>query len=151
MRTYKDCILLEGKNLNKGNIRLTSTEITNLLTQYEQETMSICIDKYVLATVQDPEVRSLFEFAMGLSEKHVKKIKEFLKKENFPVPNGFTEKDVKYLAGLGFDALAEIVSGLECLVGDQSAVGILEIGREEVLDLVPEGFRCAGDRPIGNQ
>ena len=58
MRTYKDCILLEGKNLNKGNIRLTSTEITNLLTQYEQETMSICIDKYVLATVQDSEIRS---------------------------------------------------------------------------------------------
>jgi hypothetical protein len=48
----------------------------------------------VLATVKDSEVRSLFEFAMGISETHVKKIKEFLKIENFPVPNGFTEKDV---------------------------------------------------------
>ena len=98
MRTYKDCILLEGKNLNKGNIRLTSTEITNLLTQYEQETMSICIGKYVLATVKDPQIRSLFEYAMELSEKHLKKLKEFFNKENFPVPNGFTEKDVNLKA-----------------------------------------------------
>ena len=35
--------LLEVKNLDKRNIRLTSTEISNLLTQFEQETMAICI------------------------------------------------------------------------------------------------------------
>src|SRR3954447_7704491 len=98
MRTYKGCILLEGKNLNKGNIRLTSTEITNLLTQYEQETMSICINKYVLATVKDSQIRSVFKFALELSEKHVKKLKGFFNKENFPVPNGFTEKDVNLKA-----------------------------------------------------
>ena len=98
MRTYKGCILLEGKKLNKGNIRLTSTEITNLLTQYEQETMSICINKYVLATVKDSQIRSVFKFALELSEKHVKKLKEFFNKENFPVPNGFTEKDVNLKA-----------------------------------------------------
>ncbi|KKI91278.1 hypothetical protein WQ54_15780 [Bacillus sp. SA1-12] len=77
-----------------NNSRLTSTEITNLFTQYIQDTLSICISKHVLATVKDSDVRSLFEFAMGLSEKHVIKIKEILKKENFPVPNGLTEEDV---------------------------------------------------------
>ena len=80
--------------MNTNNIRLTSTEITNLLTQFEQETMSICIGKYVLATVKDPQIRSVFQFSLELSEKHVKKLKEFFNKEKFPVPNGFTEKDV---------------------------------------------------------
>ena len=84
--------------MNKGNIRLTSTEITNLLTQYEQETMSICIGKYVLATVKDSQIRSVFKSALELSEKHVKKLKGFFNKENFPVPNGFTEKDVNLKA-----------------------------------------------------
>ena len=75
-------------------IRLTSTEITNLLTQFEQETMSICIGKYVLATVKDSQIRSVFKFSLELSENHVKKLKGIFNDENFPVPNGFTEKDV---------------------------------------------------------
>lgn len=75
-------------------IRLTSTEITNLLIQFEQETMSICISKYALATVKDSQIRSVFKFSLELSERHVKKLKEIFNDENFPVPNGFTEKDV---------------------------------------------------------
>ena len=94
MSMYQGYILLEVKYLNKDNIRLTSTEITNLLTQFEQETMYICICKYVLATVKDSQIRSLFKFSLELSEKHVKKLKEIFNDENFPVPNGFTEKDV---------------------------------------------------------
>lgn len=80
--------------MNTDNSRLTSTEITNLLTQFEQETMSICIGKYVLATVKDPQIRSVFQYSLEISEKHLKKMKEFFNKEKFPIPNGFTEKDV---------------------------------------------------------
>ncbi|NRD76998.1 DUF3231 family protein [Bacillus sp. BRMEA1] len=74
--------------------RLTSPEITNLHLQFIQETISICVSKHVLATVKDPEVRSLFEFSLGLSENHVKALENFFKLENFPVPDGFREKDV---------------------------------------------------------
>ncbi len=80
--------------MNTNNSRLTSTEITNLLTQFEQETMSVCVGKYVLATVKDPQIRSIFQFSLEISEKHLKKMKGFFNKEKFPVPNGFTEKDV---------------------------------------------------------
>ncbi|MEH7334848.1 DUF3231 family protein [Neobacillus drentensis] len=80
--------------MDTNNNRLTSTEITNLFTQYIQETMSICVSKYVLDTVRDSEVLSLFEFSLQLSIKHVKKLNEFFDKENFPVPDGFTDKDV---------------------------------------------------------
>lgn len=78
----------------KNNIRLTSPEITNLWVQYIQETMAICISKHVLATVKDSDICALYEFALNRSEKHVKKLKEFFNQENFPVPNGFTDKDV---------------------------------------------------------
>ena len=56
--------------------------------------MYICICKYVLATIKDSQIRSLFKYTLDLSEKHLKKQKEFFKKENYPVPKGFTEKDV---------------------------------------------------------
>ncbi|MED3939365.1 DUF3231 family protein [Priestia megaterium] len=36
--------------------RLTSSEITSLWAQYIQDTMSVCISKYVLAKVKDSEV-----------------------------------------------------------------------------------------------
>ena len=84
--------------MNADNSRLTSTEITNLLAQFQQETMSICICKYVLATVKDSQIRSLFKLSLDLSEKHVKKLKELFKKENFPIPDGLTEKDVNLKA-----------------------------------------------------
>ena len=39
----------EVKKLNVSNTRLTSSEMTNLFTQFQQGTMSICICKHVLA------------------------------------------------------------------------------------------------------
>ncbi|MDN3018885.1 DUF3231 family protein [Paenibacillus sp. BSR1-1] len=77
-----------------NNYRLESTEITNLFIQYIMDTASICVSKHVLATVKDSEVCSLFEFSLEVSEKHVKKLKDFFHEENFPIPDGFKEKDV---------------------------------------------------------
>lgn len=86
---------MEVRNLNKKNdTRLTSSEITSLWVQYSRETMAICISKYVLATAKDFEVRSLFEFCLELSQKHLKVLKKILNAENFPLPKGFTDKDV---------------------------------------------------------
>jgi len=51
--------------------------------------MSVCVGKYVLATVKDPQIRSIFQLSLEISEMHLKKIKEFFHKEKFPVPNGF--------------------------------------------------------------
>ncbi|MFS0901572.1 DUF3231 family protein [Priestia aryabhattai] len=38
--------------LDNQKIRLTSSEITSLWAQYIQDTMSVCISKYVLAKVK---------------------------------------------------------------------------------------------------
>jgi hypothetical protein len=73
-------------------MRLTSSEITSLWTQYIQDTMAICINKYVLATVKDPEIYSLFEFTLGIAEKHLKVLRNIFKSEKLEPPKGFTEK-----------------------------------------------------------
>jgi hypothetical protein len=86
-------MVLEVTALNNKN-RLTSSEITGLWTQYIQNTMSICISKYVLATVNDPKIFSLFKFTLGLSKKHLKMVEGFFKSEKLDLPKGFTEKDV---------------------------------------------------------
>ncbi|MFP7176914.1 DUF3231 family protein [Priestia filamentosa] len=85
---------MEVTNLTMNDDRLTSSEITNLWIQYIRETMAICISNYVLATVKDYEIRTLFKFCLELSEKHLEVLKKFLNKENFPLPIGFTDKDV---------------------------------------------------------
>ena len=43
--------------------------------------MSVCISKYVLAKVKDPEVYSLFEFTLKLAEKHLYVLRDIFKAE----------------------------------------------------------------------
>lgn len=80
--------------MKKNDIRLTSSEITGLWTQYIQVTMSICISKYVLATITDPEIISLFKYTLGLSKKHLEKVERIFNSEKLDLPKGFTENDV---------------------------------------------------------
>jgi hypothetical protein len=85
---------LEVTILNGNTSRLTSSEIASLWTQYLQETSSVCACKYVLATVKDPEIRSVYQLSLDLSEKHVNELKAIFQKEDFPIPIGFTDEDV---------------------------------------------------------
>ena len=43
------------------NNHLTSPEISNLWTHYIRETLSLCVNKYMLHTIKDPEIHSLFQ------------------------------------------------------------------------------------------
>ena len=80
--------------MNNKEIRLTSSEITGLWTQYIQETMAICIIKFVLKHVKDPEISSFFKFSLGLAEKHLKKLDNIFENEKIEPPKGFTDEDV---------------------------------------------------------
>ncbi|MDB5053573.1 MAG: hypothetical protein JWM44_1623 [Bacilli bacterium] len=76
------------------NTRLTSTELASLWTQYMNETLDICIKKYILQHIEDTDIRTVVEQALSLSEEHVLKIKLFFNQEKYPIPIGFTEEDV---------------------------------------------------------
>ena len=74
--------------------QLTAPEIANLWTHYIRETQSVCINKYVLNSIEDSEIKSILEYALGLSHKHLETLTHIFNKENFPIPLGFTENDV---------------------------------------------------------
>lgn len=76
------------------SIRLTSPEIASLWTVYQSDTMAICVLKYMLEKVEDRQIKSVFEDALALANTHVRTISGIFKKENFPVPAGFTDEDV---------------------------------------------------------
>lgn len=81
-----------SENVHKPH--LTSSEIASLWTQYQNDSMAICVSRHMINTVDDPYIKELLEFALSLSQKHVKIIKSYLTEENFPIPIGFTEADV---------------------------------------------------------
>jgi hypothetical protein len=80
--------------MEQTRIPLTASEISSLWTQYLFDTMSICFIKYALEHMEDEEIVEVYKLSLELSEKHVQKVKEFLKGDRYPIPLGFTEKDV---------------------------------------------------------
>ncbi|KRE46335.1 DUF3231 family protein [Paenibacillus sp. Soil724D2] len=80
----------------KSNIseKLTSAEMGKLWATYMGNSMSKCILSYYLQHVEDEEIKTLLENALKLSVEFMKTTKGIFKKENFPIPNGFSEEDV---------------------------------------------------------
>ena len=76
------------------NPKLVSTELANLWTQYMSDSMSVCVINYMLKKVEDADIRSILEFSLSLSKRHIQVIKGFLGEENYPIPYGFTDEDV---------------------------------------------------------
>jgi len=74
--------------------RISSQEITNLWAHYIRETMAVCVSKYVLNCVEDPEIKTIYDFALKLSNQHIQILESLFKQEDFPIPNGFTDEDV---------------------------------------------------------
>jgi hypothetical protein len=77
-----------------NDIRLTSGEIAVLWGSYMNDTLGICTLSYFLKDAKDPEVRSVLEYAISISKKHIEVIKEIFNSEKFPLPTGFTKQDV---------------------------------------------------------
>jgi hypothetical protein len=88
---------------------MSSSELANLWTQYLNDSLSRCMLRYFINTVQDKDISKVLEFALGLSESHLQQIKEFLTKENYPIPKGFTDEDVTLEAPALFTDTYKIV------------------------------------------
>ncbi|MFS0671562.1 DUF3231 family protein [Ornithinibacillus sp. 179-J 7C1 HS] len=72
------------------NARLTSTEITQLWTNYMNDSMGICVLKYFFNIVEDENIKSIVKHAIGLAESHLSKIEAFFEAEEYPIPIGFS-------------------------------------------------------------
>jgi hypothetical protein len=79
---------------DKTKIRLTSAEMAGLWTQYINDTLAVCVNSYFLEKVEDEEVRPIIKWTLNTAKNNVSFMQELFKKENFPIPVGFTEQDV---------------------------------------------------------
>ncbi|WP_161568342.1 DUF3231 family protein [Anaerobacillus alkaliphilus] len=76
------------------NVRLTSSEISVVWSSFQNNSFSICILKYFLANVDDPDIKSVVQFALDISVQNLNFSKEILQNDNQPLPIGFTDEDV---------------------------------------------------------
>ncbi|MCQ6282882.1 DUF3231 family protein [Bacillus sp. EB600] len=84
---------LSSKELDE-NQPLTSVEMGKLWATYVGNSMSSQILTYFLQHCDDDYIKKLLENGLALSKDFMKRIEGFLKKDNFPIPVGFTEEDV---------------------------------------------------------
>jgi hypothetical protein len=73
--------------------KFTSVEMAKLWATYMGNSLSNHILRHFLQHVENEDIKTLLENAFGLTEKFMSKIKGFMEKENFPVPQGYTEDD----------------------------------------------------------
>ncbi|MCM3569503.1 DUF3231 family protein [Neobacillus mesonae] len=83
-----------GSTKSDLNEKLTAVELGKLWATYMGNSMAKCILQYYLQHCDDKEIRVLLENALYLSTDFVNRTTDIFKKENIPLPQGFTEEDV---------------------------------------------------------
>lgn len=76
------------------NIRITASEIGTLWIQYLMDSLAVCTIKYFIAKTEDTQIKPVLQNALKLAQSHMQTISGIFSQEGFPVPFGFTDKDV---------------------------------------------------------
>jgi hypothetical protein len=96
---YTYCFLGGKKMDEEKQVRLTSGEMSQLWTQYMNDSASICLLTYFLNKAEDAEIKQIIEYSLKLSNAHVKKISAIFTEEKKVIPHGFkVEEDVNLTA-----------------------------------------------------
>lgn len=82
------------ENKEQHHTTLTSAEIASLWTSYQEDTLTICGISYFLNHVDDAQIRGLLEQGLTSAEQRKEKEIRFFNEENYPLPHGFTDRDV---------------------------------------------------------
>ncbi len=78
---------------NIDTINLSSAEVGQLWSTYMAQSMSKCMVPFFVEKCKDADIRSLLQFVLDVSNRHVNSITEIFNKSNIPVPHGFTDED----------------------------------------------------------
>jgi hypothetical protein len=82
-----------------GQVRLTSSEISQLWAQYMNDSGSVCLLTFFLEKAEDEEIKPIIDHALTLSKNHIEKLTSIFKEEKHIVPDGFkVETDVNLQA-----------------------------------------------------
>jgi Protein of unknown function (DUF3231) len=80
--------------MEEHNIQLTTPEISALWSTYIQNSATICFFKHFQQYLQDTEIKSIVDEALLLGQSYINNIETIFTKENFPIPKGFSDKDI---------------------------------------------------------
>jgi Protein of unknown function (DUF3231). len=75
-------------------IPLVSSEISGIWNSYIGESIFLCVIKHFSTRIDDTETSTILNQALELSLQRVKTLADLFKKENLPLPHGFTDADV---------------------------------------------------------
>ncbi|MEW9673623.1 DUF3231 family protein [Ammoniphilus sp. 3BR4] len=129
------------------NIRLTSSEIGNLWSTYMTDSMSVCVLKYFIAKTQDTEILAVLEFALGVSQTHIKEITEIYNQEGHPIPVGFGEQDVDLNApALYSDTyFLNYVHNMSKLAMTTYSLSVSSVARRDIYEFFSKAYISAKD------
>lgn len=77
-----------------NHLPLTSTEIGSLWTQYQNDSLAICLLSHFLQNIEDEDIKSIVQIGLRVAENNIKTITLILSEAKFPIPQGFTQEDV---------------------------------------------------------
>lgn len=80
--------------MKEHNIELTSAEYAHLWSTYMNDSASVLLLKYFLQHIEDLEIKPLVELALKTAQEHTLEISKIFNKEHYPIPIGFSDKDV---------------------------------------------------------
>ncbi|WLR47326.1 DUF3231 family protein [Halobacillus litoralis] len=85
--------------MDKDELKLTSAEIGTLWGQYVNGTSIQMVNKYMLSIIEDEKIRQIFADSIKISDNQLQEVERFIKKDGFPVPDGFSKSDLNEGAG----------------------------------------------------
>jgi hypothetical protein len=80
------------------NIPLTTAEITALWISYMNCSATRCFYKHFLHHLKEQEIKEILNEVLKTCNETIEKIKNIFEEENFPVPQGFSDKDIDLTA-----------------------------------------------------
>ncbi|WP_186445837.1 DUF3231 family protein [Paenibacillus cremeus] len=127
---------------DKTKMDLTSSEMSILWKTYIFETLNRCILKHFIATVEDNEIATIIKDKLNTKEQRIRTLTEIFKKENFPVPIGFTDHDINVSAPRLFtDAfMAHYIYYMATMAIDNYRIGVTVSPRADIRQFFISGI-----------
>ncbi|MCR2820956.1 DUF3231 family protein [Lederbergia panacisoli] len=121
---------------NHSIVKLTSSELAYLWTNYLADSMSVCVFKHFLEYIEDDEIKSLVNYALQLSEEHIDFMRSLFTKEKIQNPQGFSNADVNLNARRLFSDVFYLKYIKHMAKGGLATYGriIQNIFRKDILD-----------------
>ncbi|MEG9296834.1 DUF3231 family protein [Mangrovibacillus sp. Mu-81] len=121
----------------KQKIPLTTAEITALWISYMNCSATRCFYKHFLQHLEEQEIKEILEEVLNTCDETIVEIKNIFQEENFPVPQGFSDKDLDLTAPPLFTdlfALSFIYRAGQMIISHY-ATYIGKVAREDIVHL----------------